>query len=268
MTKIDILLPYWGEFALLRKTVDSVFQQTSNNWRLVIIDDCYPSDEAMKYFATLRDSRVTYIRHKKNIGITENFNFALEKASAEYCVILGCDDILLPDYIDTALNRIKDADFYQPGVEIIDKNGATYLPVVDRVKRILQPRQEGFYMGEGLATSLCRGNWLYFPSIVWRTSTIKRYRFNPKYKIVEDVVVELDLIRDGGKLFFDKYVTFQYRRFPDSLSSKEKSIGGVRFKEERDVYNYYAQVFADMGWRKASRAARLRLISRIHELVR
>lgn len=264
---IDIMLPYWGDFGLLKKTVESVLAQTSDAWHLTVIDDCYPSDEARKYFADLKDPRVTYIRHKKNIGITNNFNYSVEAAKADYCTILGCDDILLPSYVETALSHIGDADFYQPGVEVIDSNGQIYLPFVDRIKRILQPKQSGAYSGEFLATSLCRGNWLYFPSIVWKTTSLKRYRFDPDYKVTQDVFVELNLIKDGGVLYFDKTPTFQYRRFAESMSSKEKKSGGVRFDEENRVYDYFAKKFSEVGWKRAARTAHHRLISRSHQFL-
>jgi glycosyltransferase involved in cell wall biosynthesis len=267
MKKIDIMLPYWGEYSLLKKTIESVMAQTSKNWTLTIIDDHYPSTEAQDFCKKINDKRVKYYRHKKNIGVTNNFNFSIDNATADYCMILGCDDILMPNYIETAFKNIGNCDFYQPSVKIIDSKGKVYLPLSDKVKRLLRPKKAGIYSGETLAASLCHGNWLYFPSITWKTSTLKRYRFDPKYKVVEDVVLELDLIIDGGKLFFDTSTTFKYRRFANSVSSKEKSKGGVRFNEEAEVYKKFAKIFKDLGWKKASRAARLHVTSRIYKLI-
>lgn len=267
MAKIDILLPYWGDFTLFKQTVESVLQQSNPDWRLLIFDDCYPTDEAEKYIQTIRDPRVSYYRHKKNIGITHNFNFAVSHATSRYCSILGCDDILLPNYVDTALSNIGAADFYQPGVEVIDKNNNVYLPLVDRLKRLLRPPRSGIYKGEKLAASLCRGNWLYFPSIVWKTSILQHYPFNAAYKIAEDVIVELDMVKDGRELYLDNTVSFRYRRFADSLSSKEKGKSGVRFNEENKVYDDFSIKFRSMGWNHAARAARLRLILRIYHMI-
>lgn len=264
---VDILLPYWGEFTLLKKTVESVIGQTNQQWRLLVFDDCYPSNEAADYFAQLQDPRIQYHRHEKNIGITNNFNYSLKAANAPYCVMVGCDDILLPNYIDAALKNIGMADFYQPSVEVINKDDISYLPLVDRIKRLLQPKKSGIYSGEYLASSLCIGNWLYFPSIMWKTDTIKRYGFDSRYKIAEDLLLELSIIRDGGTLYFDTTTSFQYRRFASSLSSREKSKGGVRFNEEVDVYSQFSKEFKEKKWKKAELLAKLRPTSRIHELI-
>ena len=266
-SSIDIIVPYWGEFSLLKQTVDSVLAQTSKAWHLTILDDHYSDKTAYNYYKKLDDKRITYIRHRKNIGITANFNYAIQHASAPYCMIVGCDDKLLPSYVDTVLKNIDEADFYQPRVQIIDDKSNVYLPLVDKVKRILQPKKSGILSGEKLATSLCRGNWLYFPSITWKTDTLKRYSFDTKYKILEDVIVELTMIIDGASLYFDTTETFQYRRFAESLSSKEKGKNGIRFKEEKEVYDNFSDRFNEIGWKKAARAAKLRVTSRIHSFL-
>ena len=265
--RIDIIIPYWGEFSLLKQAVDSVLEQTSDAWHLTILDDHYPDETAKNYYSKINDKRITYIRHCKNIGITNNFNYAIKHASAPFCVIMGCDDKLLPNYVETALKNINEADFYQPGVQVIDAKSNVYLPLVDKIKRLLHPKKSCVLAGEKLAMSLCHGNWLYFPSIVWRTSTLKKYSFDPRYKILQDVIIELTMIIDGASLCFDSTETFQYRRFADSLSSKEKSKNGIRFNEEKEVYNNFANKFKDINWKKASFAAKTRITSRAHGLL-
>ncbi len=265
--KIDILLPYWGEFSLLKKTVESVFAQTETSWRLFVIDDAYPSNEAEEYFRTLDDKRVSYYRQKKNIGITRNFNFALKSAKAEYCMILGCDDKLLPNYIETALKNIGDADFYQPGIQVIDDHDQACFPMADKVKNMLRPKKSGVYQGEKLASSLCMGNWLYFPSILWKTALVKQYRFDASHDNTQDVILELTIVKDGGKLFVDNEVTFQYRRSVNSFSSRRKSKAGKRFSEENEIYNHFSREFRRNNWNRAARSARLHVTSRLHRVL-
>jgi glycosyltransferase involved in cell wall biosynthesis len=268
MVKIDILLTYWGEFELLKKAVESVFAQNEKNWRLLVFDDCYPSLEAQEYFKTVQDKRVTYYRNKTNLGITANFNYALSHATAKYCTFLGCDDMMLPNYINTALRHIEDADFYQPNCEVINSNDEVYLPLGDRVKKMLAPKKSGIYSGEKVVTSLCNGNWLYFPSIMWKTELVRKYGFDEKYKIVEDLILACNILKNDGKLYVDKTEpTFRYRRYANSMSSREKSKQGVRFKEEDDIYNKLATEFDKMNWHRAARASRLHIMSRVNRLI-
>jgi glycosyltransferase involved in cell wall biosynthesis len=263
--KVDVLLPYWGDFTLLKKAVESILAQTEKKWRLLIVDDCYPSDEATKYFSNFPDKRVVYHRHKKNIGLVRNYNYALGQATSDYCVVMGCDDIMLPTYLETALAKIGDADYYQPGVDVIDETDRIYLPIADRMKRFLRPKKEGIYGGEGIATSLCHGNWTYFPSLLWKTSTLKRYGFDQDHPNTQDVITQFNIICDGGLLYVDKAKTFQYRRSDTSFSSKAK--GGTRFHEENEIYNDLAKRFREIGWNKAARAAYLHITVRLHQFL-
>jgi glycosyltransferase involved in cell wall biosynthesis len=266
MAKVDILLPFWGDVDLFKRTVLSVLAQTEDDWKLSIYDDHYPSLDAATFIESLRDPRISYHRHEQNIGITPNFNYALDRVAANFFVMVGCDDVFLPNYLEVALKEIDAADFYQPGVEIINGNGDVYAPLTDRVKDILRP-QAGIYSGEKLASSLCKGNWLYFPSILWRSEVVKKYGFDNKYKIAEDLNLILQLILDDHKLKISSTKTFQYRRFAQSLSSKEKKRGGIRFEEEIEVYEKFSQLFKNRGWRKAALLAKLRITSRINQLL-
>jgi len=263
--KIDILLPYWGDFALLKKAVDSVLNQTEQNWRLLIVDDCYPSKEAEQYYAKFPDTRVSYYRHKKNQGLVKNYNYAVSKATAPYCVIMGCDDIMLPTYVETALKNIGTADYYQPGVNVIDENDTVYLPTTDRIKKLLRPKRAGIHEGEKIVASLCHGNWTYFPSLMWKVSTLRKYGFSEKHPNTQDLITQLEIFCGGGSLYIDNAVTFQYRRSANSFSSKAKS--GTRFAEENEMYDSFAKRFKKMGWHRAARAARAHLTVRLHQLM-
>ncbi len=264
---IDIFIPYWGDLRLLKTAINSVLGQTNENWRLTIIDDNYPGDAAKKYCKSIKDKRVRYIKNNKNLGITNNFNKCVRLAKSKYVMIMGCDDELMPNYTERTLSNIGEADFYQPGVDVIDSRGKKYLPVGDRIKKILQPKKSGIYYGEKLASSLCIGNWLYFPSITWKTETIRKYGFNKSYTIVQDVYLELSIIKDGGTLYFDKEISFRYRRHAKSMSSTGKGKAGKRFEEEEDVYMNFARVFNEIVWIRASKNAKYHITPRTHKLL-
>ena len=65
--------------------------------------------------------------------------------------------------------RHPDADIVQLGVEVVDDAGEPTGGLTERIKRGLMPRGDGPHelVGEELATSLLRGNWLYWPSLVF-----------------------------------------------------------------------------------------------------
>jgi glycosyltransferase involved in cell wall biosynthesis len=269
---LEIFVPFWGDPGLLYETVDSVRAQRDPDWRLVVIDDCYPDDSVPAYFAALEDDRISYTRNAVNLGITENYREAIRRATTDYITILGCDDLLHPDYVQVisrTIAAVPHADVIQPGADVIDENGAVISPLADRVKQgLLAPRGgEGIAVltGERMATSLIRGDWLYWPSLTFRTETLKRIDFREGLPIIQDLALLMDIAFDGGTLAYNPTLAFSYRRHGGSASQKTL-LDGRRFRDERTYYAQARRLAAGLGWSRTAWTARARVMSRLHAI--
>jgi glycosyltransferase involved in cell wall biosynthesis len=266
---LDILVPFWGDPALLRACVDSVLAQGDPDWRLVVVDDCYPDDSVQPFVEGLADPRVSYVRNETNLGITDNYRRCLDLATHEWMVFLGCDDLLLPDYVGAVRAAITDearVDIVQPGVRVVDELGHPVRPLADIVKRrLFQPRLDGptVLAGEELAVSLLRGNWLYWPSLGFRTETLRQHSFLDGFPLVQDLALVLDMAIAGSRLLVLPEEVFAYRRHAASASSATL-VEGDRFAGEREYFQIAARRCAERGWPRAERAARAHLASRLH----
>ena len=120
---IEILLPFYGDPGLLRQTVASICAQTSEDWRLIVVDDGYPDATISDWFADLGDPRIEYHRNATNLGANLNYMRALSLARAEYVVVMGADDLLLPRYltdVEAAIAAFPGVAIIETGVEVID----------------------------------------------------------------------------------------------------------------------------------------------------
>lgn len=266
----EIFIPFWGDPRLLYLTVESVRAQVDRDWRLIVIDDCYPDESVAAWFATLDDDRVEYVRNDVNLGITENYREAIRRATGEHITILGCDDLLHPNYLDvihTTIAAVPDADVVQPGVQVIDEHGTVVRPLVDRVKTgVLAPRHGrgiAVLRGESMATSLIRGDWLYWPSLTFRTETLRRVDFREGLPIIQDLALLMDIAFDGGCLAYNPTLAFSYRRHRAS-ASQTTLLDGRRFRDERTYYRQARELAASKGWHRTATTARLRVMSRLH----
>ena len=266
---LDILVPYWGDPDLMRETVESVFAQERDDWRLLVVDDAYPDPQISEWLTELDDPRVTVVRHDANVGITANYRECLARATQEHVVFLGCDDVLLPDYVGVvhdAFAAVPEAVMVQPGVRVVDETGTPSAGLADTVKqRLLRPRGDGrtVLSGERLATSLLHGNWLYWPSIAFRRNAVEEIGFRVELPIIQDFALELDLVAHGGTLVVDPTVCVLSRRHAGSASSTTL-VDGSRFADERAYYAMAVEQMRTLGWTAAERAARARLTSRAH----
>lgn len=267
-TTIDVMLPYYGDVGLMKLAAQSVLDQTHERFRLVVIDDGYPDAEPQRWLKSLGDARLTYLRNEHNLGANGNYRRAVELVEADWFVMMGADDVMHEDFLEKVARSIAhfDVEIIQPGVDVIDEHGTVYLPLGDRVKRVLAPNTSAGTVelgGEALAASLLRGNWAYFPSLVWRTSAARSIGFRDGFDVVQDLALILDIVADGGRMAILSDVVFDYRRHSGSDSSV-RALDGRRFDEERRFFLGEADRFDRLGWHDAARAARRHITSRLN----
>ena len=267
---IDVLFPYYGDVDLMKKAVLSVLNQRHKDFRLIVVDDGYPDDSIPGWFESLEDDRVSYERNEKNLGANGNYRKCVGKIENEIAVVMGADDIILPNYLEwvaKTADEYPDVDVFQPGVVTIDEHGAFSNTLVEKMKNFYRPKGSGVRVlkGEKAAASLLRGAWMYFPSLAWRAEKMKEINFRPEYNVVQDLTLVLDILMRGGSILLDDEIAFLYRRHSGSDSSW-RALEGTRFAEERDFFETMSKEMAAIGWNKASRIAKLHFSSRLHAL--
>ena len=104
---ISIIVPCYNVEAYLPKCVDSILSQTYSNLEIILVDDGSPDrcgdicDEYAK-----RDCRIRVI-HKKNGGLSDARNVAIDIAKGEYITFVDSDDYVSPDYIETLYGLVE-----------------------------------------------------------------------------------------------------------------------------------------------------------------
>jgi hypothetical protein len=267
---LEIMMPFYGRIDHFKLAVQSVLEQDDSNWSLTVVDDVYPDLEPGNWLTGLKDHRITYIRNEANLRPSRNYNKCVGLASADFMTLMGCDDIMLPGYVRRVreiLVAVPGADIVQPGVSVISESGQAILPLADRVKAWIRPRAKGAreYAGEDLALSLLRGNWTYFPSLVWRTERLRNFGFRTDLDVVQDLAMLMQIIGAGGTLVLDDAIVFSYRRHATSVSAVT-GPDGSKFKQERTLFFETSDAFRALGWCKAARAARSHALSRLNAL--
>ena len=104
---ISIIVPVYDvEHEAFKATLESVLAQTYGNWELCIADGGENKVDTVIDEVMGDDARIRYVSLEANLGISGNSNQALEVASGEYVAFLDHDDILEPDALYEAANRI------------------------------------------------------------------------------------------------------------------------------------------------------------------
>lgn len=115
---------------ILMRAVQSVQNQSYENWELLIIDDspeAFSGRKAVEASITaIDDKRVQYIKQPRNMGAQVARNTGMRMARGEWINFLDDDDEFFPDKLETQLNVAKENSvLWVTGKAIIlnDKNG-------------------------------------------------------------------------------------------------------------------------------------------------
>lgn len=105
-TNISVIVPIYNVEPYLRRCVDSLLQQTCEDFELILVDDGSPDNcgAICDEYAAM-DARVRVI-HKPNGGLSDARNAGLKIAQGEYIAFVDSDDWVTPDYLERMLTAM------------------------------------------------------------------------------------------------------------------------------------------------------------------
>lgn len=172
--RLAICIPTFNRAAYIAATIASVLSQADARIELCIADNASTDDTVALARAATRGFAATRIAvSASNLGADANYLAAVALAKADYCLILGSDDILAPGAITAILDEIEQHD---PDILLFDRRTCTVTMTPLRIEHALSPAVAAcFQMGiagtldeyMNRAESLCAA-FSYISSVVFR----------------------------------------------------------------------------------------------------
>ena len=109
---VSIVIIFLNQEKFLQETLDSVFNQSYQNWELLLVDDG-SSDKSSKIAAGLAQKnpgKIYYLEHDghKNRGQAISRNLGIAHAKGELIALLDGDDIWLPDKLQEQVRLMQE----------------------------------------------------------------------------------------------------------------------------------------------------------------
>lgn len=98
--KVSVVLPFHNRINWVKNAVDSVLNQSYNNFELILIDD--GSIDDVKELLIIADERIRYY-HQSNKGVSAARNKGIYLARGEFIAFLDSDDLFMPKKIEEQL---------------------------------------------------------------------------------------------------------------------------------------------------------------------
>lgn len=111
--KVSVIMTAFNAASTLQIAVDSVLQQTHQNFEIFIVDDCSTDNtrSLIEQMAAI-DPRITLLVNEENLGTYASKTLAIIRASGEYVTFHDSDDWMHPERLETHLNATT-----KPGVK-------------------------------------------------------------------------------------------------------------------------------------------------------
>lgn len=213
MDKISVIMSVYNETANeIKKSIESILNQTYQNLELIIISD-NPQNEEIETAVlnhAKNDKRIIYYKNGNNIGLALTLNRALDYAKGEYIARMDADDISVPNRLEKQLSYLKN----NPDYGVVGTNKIN----IDENDNILSYGRDLPASFEETRKSLQYISMVVHPSVMFKKSHILSVGKYRNFPAAQDLDLWLRLIANNVKIGFINEYLIQYRNSTKNIS--------------------------------------------------
>jgi glycosyltransferase involved in cell wall biosynthesis len=130
MSFFSVIIPLYNKENYVEKAINSILNQTYNNFEIIIIDDC-STDLSYEIAKKNVSEKIRLIKHDKNKGLSASRNTGILNSKAEYITFLDADDVWKPTYLEeikSLIDTFPEAKLFATNYEEVYPNEVILLP--------------------------------------------------------------------------------------------------------------------------------------------
>nr|BAP91646.1 glycosyl transferase family 2 [Phormidium sp. KS] len=104
MPIISVVIPVYNSEKTLKETIESVLNQTFQDFELIIINDG-STDKSLEIISRIKDERLKVFSYP-NAGLSASRNRGIDLAKGEYISFIDADDLWTPDKLESQLKAL------------------------------------------------------------------------------------------------------------------------------------------------------------------
>lgn len=125
--KVTVLVPSYNHAPYIKERIQSILDQTYNNFELIVIDD-FSQDNSDQIISEMQTKfGFTYIRNQKNSGSPfSSWERICQLAKGDYIWVCESDDVAEPQFLETAIKQLSaspNTALFYCSSQVIDENG-------------------------------------------------------------------------------------------------------------------------------------------------
>lgn len=118
---VSIIMPSFNTEQYISRSIQSVLDQSYQNWELIIVDDC-STDGTVAIIKSFQDHRIRLFLNEKNSGAAISRNKALREAQGRWIAFLDSDDLWLPEKLERQVAFMEENHYHFSYTEYQEMN--------------------------------------------------------------------------------------------------------------------------------------------------
>ena len=134
MTDLTIVMSVFNEELFLKKSIESIINQSYQNWKFLIIDDM-STDKSFKILLEYqeKDHRIKVFRNSSNLVSAKSLNFLISKSETEYIARMDADDFSYKERLALQIDFLKN----NHNIDVLGTSAFIIDSLVEREKKIM-----------------------------------------------------------------------------------------------------------------------------------
>ena len=124
---VTIVMAVYNEIESVHRAIDSLLQQTYQDWDLVIVDDCSTDGtKASLLKAYQNNQKIKVIGNAGNMGLAYSLNVGWRNSSSQIIARMDADDVCYPERLQKQVEFMRhhpEIDVLGTGAELIGQDG-------------------------------------------------------------------------------------------------------------------------------------------------
>lgn len=230
--KVSVLMPVYNGMPYLPLAVESILNQTFDDFEFIIVDDC-SNDDSLKYLQSVQDQRVVIVPLSQNKGVTGALQEGMCKVKGVYIARLDADDIAKPDRLQIQVEYLENnpkVGLLGSSVDLIDSSG-TILRHVNLERKDIEIRWR-----------MLVKNPFVHSTVIFRHELIKTHHLRYTLKYAEDYKLWTELVKySEGHISAEKLILYRTHNQSWTFTRKTEQFGESLNIAARQVRCYIAE---------------------------
>ena len=212
---VSIVMPNYNSEKYVVESINSILEQTYQNWELLFVDDC-STDNSIEVARSFNDDRIKIFKNETNSGAAVSRNYALREAKGKWIAFLDSDDLWESEKLEKQLGYMvaNNYDFsYTRYIQINEESQANGVEITG-------PRKIG-------KRKMFRYDYIGCLTVIYNVEKTGVIQIEPSIKTRNDYAIWLKVCKFYEcHLFDERLAKYRIRKKSLSHSGMKKKIQG------------------------------------------